>query len=217
MSAVDPARISLLLSLVVLGISLAAFASATGITASETRGEFAIADGAFAYSTGDESTTVVDDAGGLERIEITDEDGHLGVTTRQLEVPELDEEQRDRATRVAMSNETIAENLGESGGAAVTVVPILEEDVPFDRTNVATLDPDRDPTDRLAVDRDPEFRVERSDADGTVVLERNGPRMLEDRALVVVDPVDERAEYRAVVDLEAESVDLLLRTEFVVR
>lgn len=218
METVSPPRISLVLSLVVLGVSVAGFATATGVAAPVTggpAGEFAVEDGALTYETnGGSVTTVVDDVQRLERIEITQADGRLGVTTTALTPPELSDEQRDLARRIVMTDDAVTERLDGTTGATLTVVPLAEGERLEDRAALAELNPETGIAGRFESDS-PTFRTSVEESTGTVRLEREGVRPVDDRAVVVVDPVGEPTEFRAVVDLRTETVEQLLRLEFV--
>ncbi|WP_049928803.1 hypothetical protein [Halopiger goleimassiliensis] len=212
MIAVDPARVVLLSSLVVLGVSLAGFATVTGIApgaTADTAGEFVVGDDlTFVHGDGSE-TTVLEDVRGVERLEIAAENGQFTVITERREPPALRDHQRAIAREVVATNETLVDRLEPAGMATLTVVPLTDATVPQEPTELAALDPTAAPTDGSdagsfeVVDEDP------------VVVDRDGPTVLDDRALVIVEPVAEAAEYRLLVDLEAEAVDAMLRLEVV--
>ncbi|ELY77515.1 hypothetical protein C486_15464 [Natrinema gari JCM 14663] len=219
MVAVDPARVVLVSSLLVLGLSVAAFANVAGITSAvttDTAGTFAVDDGAltFARSDGTE-TTIVTDVRDLERIEIADGNGGISVTTTPRDTPTLSEHHRQLAKRTVLSNETIADRLETTGGATLTVLPIRAGELPRDRAALAAIDPERDRRARTGGVGEPAFETRSNGSNGAVMVARNASAIRTDRALVIVEPVGTNAAYRTVIDLESESVDRMLRLEVV--
>ncbi|MBZ6493377.1 hypothetical protein [Natrinema longum] len=218
MTAVDPPRVAFVLSLVVLGISVAAFASVAGATSvltSEPAGTFAIDDGSLTFAAGDGTeTTIVDDVSDLERIEISHETGGFAVTTEPRDPPRLSEDRRELAKRTALTNATIADRLETTGGATVTVIPISAGTLPRERAELAEIDRDGGRVRNGAVD-EPTFETRSAGPNRVIVRSQNTSAIREDRALVIVEPVGEPVEYRTVIDLESETVERLLRLEFV--
>ncbi|PCR92619.1 hypothetical protein [Natrinema ejinorense] len=219
MTAVDPPRVAFVLSLVVLGISVAAFASVAGATSvltSESAGEFAIDDGSLTFAAGDGTeTTIIDDVSDLERIEITHETGGFAVTTEARDPPRLSEDHRELAKRTALTNATIADRLETTGGATVTVVPISAGTLPRERAELAGIDRDDGARIRTGSVDEPAFETHSKGPDRVIMRSQNTSAIREDRALVIVEPVGEPVEYRTVIDLESETVERLLRLEFV--
>ena len=219
MNAVDPARVSLLLSLVVLGCTIAAFATVAGITAgftAESAGEFTVTNGALTHSTGDGApTTIIDDVSDLERIVITNENGRVDITTEDRAEHTLSDDQRDVATQTIVTNETISGLLTEAETVELTTVPIIDENTVRDRAGLATIDPDADRLSHFTSSDEAAFESHRNESKNAVVLERNEPRTVETLALVIIEPVGENEEYRVVVDLETESIERILHIELV--
>ncbi len=219
MVAVDPARVVLIASLLALGLSVAAFANVAGVTSAmttDTAGTFAVDDGALTFARGDGTeTTIVTDVRDLERIEITDGDGGISVTTEPRDIPALSEHHRRLAKRTVLSNETIADRLATTGGATLTVLPIQAGELPRDRAALAAVDPERDRRARADGTGEPAFETRSNGSNGAVMVARNASAIRDDRALVIVEPVGTNAAYRTVVDLESESVERMLRLEVV--
>ncbi|ELY75161.1 hypothetical protein [Natrinema pallidum] len=219
MVAADPARVVLVSSLLVLGLSVAAFANVAGVTSAmttDTAGTFAVDDGALTFARGDGTeTTIVTDVRDLERIEITDGNGGVSVTTEPRDTPTLSEHHRRLAKRTVLSNETIADRLETTGGATLTVLPIRVGERPRDRTTVAAIAPERDRRARADGVGDPVFETRSNGSNGAIMVARNASAIRDDLALVIVEPVGTNAAYRTVIDLESESVDRMLRLEVV--
>ncbi|WP_154658545.1 hypothetical protein [Halopiger djelfimassiliensis] len=220
MDEVDPARLSLVLSLALLGLSLAAFVSVTGLvpaSATGPAGTFSIEDGTFTFSAGGSETAIVEETEPVGRIEITADDGRFTTATELRDSARLTDAQRDIAKRTALTNDTLADRLEAAGGAELTVVPVVGAEVP-ERWDGLTRD-----GAATGVNRDSPrgngtgdgFELSANDPAGSVVLHRDEPTVLEDRAIVIVDPVTESAKYRVTVDLASETVRRILRLEFV--
>lgn len=205
-------RLALVVSLAVLGVSLAGFVSAAGLAgglSTATAGEVAVDDGVVVFADAGGDRRPVADATAARRVEITDTGGLLAVTTRPKEPGALTDSQREAAARIAVSDATLAEQLETSDGVTVDVEP-LRADEPVDR-QLRRSDIGAGPP---AGAGNSTFRS--VDTPGpSIALERVGPRYDDRRALVVVEPVDAPDEYRAVVDLDAETVDRILQLEVV--
>ncbi|TYT61695.1 hypothetical protein [Natrialba swarupiae] len=202
-------RLALVASLVVLGVSLAGFATVAGLAddlSTATAGEVTVEDGAVAFVDADGHRTPIADVGDAEQLAVADKGGLLAVTTQPNETEALTESQRETAARVAVSNPALAEMLRTADGVTVDVVPLRTDD-PVD-SQLRRPNPSAD----SAASTTPEFRPA-AVADSSITLERVGPQFHEHRALVIVEPVDADAEYRVVVDLDAEVVDRIFQLE----
>lgn len=208
-------RIALGVSLVILGVSVAVFLSVTGVTSAfsaDTTHEFELRDGELVVTAGDsDAETLLEDVSGIERIEITTVDGRLIVSTAPREPETLPPERRMRAKQIAARERPISDTVEATDDAVYTIRPVLEG-TPSERA--AVVGARAEPTKRRPVPAaDAPFAVHENTTDGKVVLEREDRSISEQRALVVVDLIDSEVRYSVVVNLEAESVEAVVRID----
>jgi hypothetical protein len=214
MSTVERSRVVLLLSLVVLGGSLAAFAGATGAASLLVPGadhEVVLEDGALHLVADGQERTLLRDVRTAERIEVRTVDGTLLVTAEPRHSPALSETKRRRAKRIATRTEPLAGVVRASGGTLFAIRPIPRT-LSSDRAAVAGADPETDWPPPVSLN-DSSFTVrEPSDGDGAVIERVESP-VSDRRALVVVDANGGDARYSAVVDLRRQSVEAFVRLD----
>jgi hypothetical protein len=214
MRSVKPSRIALVISLVVLGGSLATLVSATGaapaITADATH-EFAVEDGALVTTVDGRTKTLVPDMRTVERVTVTTADGRLVVSTEPLTPPDVSVIKRARAKRIVTDEPAIADAIDAAGGAVYTIRPV-PDGVSSDRAAVVGADADW-PWNRLIPDTDSAFAVHDSADGNALVLEREGQLNAAQRMLVVVDLPDDDVRYSVVVSLETERIESFVRVD----
>lgn len=202
-------RLALVASLAVLGVSLAGFASAAGLASgisTTTAGEVSVNEGTVIFVDADSNRFPVADAADAERIEVADEEGLLAVTTQSSENT-LTDVQRETAAQIAVSNATLVEQFRTADG--VTVAPLRA-----DKSIDSQLRHPEIAVDSPVDGENSTFRPIATDSD-PIALERVGPQYDERRTLVVVEPVDNPGEYRAVVNLDTETVDRIFQFKIV--
>lgn len=211
MMSVPRARLALIGSLVLLGVSLTAFATTAGIAgsfSSETTGELSIEDGTVVFVDSTSEATPIAEASAAERIEVADRSGLVVVSTHTNETTTLTESKRETAAQIALRDPRVVEQLQSSDGATVEVSPV-RADEPIDeqlrRPEIAVED---------FADSAPTFQPVDSSAD-SVTLQRVGPQYDDRKAIVSIEPIDAPEEYRAVVDFDTEAVDRILQFEVV--
>jgi len=214
MRSVNPSRIALMISLVVLGGSLATLVSATGaapaITADTTH-EFAVEDGALVTTVDGQTKTLVPDVGTVDRITVTTVDGRLVVRTEPLTPPDVSVTKRARAKRIVTDEPAIADTIDAAGGAVYTVRPV-PDGVSSDRAAVVGADTDW-PWNRLIPDSDSAFAANDSADANALVLERERQLNASQRMLIVVDLPNDDVRYSVVVSLETERIESFARVD----
>jgi hypothetical protein len=205
-------RTVLLVALAGLAGSVAVFTGVTGVTSatvSESTHEFAIQDERLVEIHDGTTRTLLDDLSTVERIEITDIGTDPVVTTGPRDPPALSRPNRKRAKRIVTAEETGPETLHAPEDAVYTIRPIP---IDVESDEAAIIGADSDATwDRLTTDEAADFVVRNGTAPETVVLERTDPQMSDQRALVVVDPLERNIRYSVVVGLETETIEAFVR------
>lgn len=209
--SVPRSRLALIGSLVLLGVSLTAFATTAGIAgsfSSETAGELAVEDGTvlFVDSTGD--STPIAEATAAEWIEVADERGLVVVSSQTNETPPLTETQRETAAQIALTDPRVAERLQSSDGVTVEATPVRADEAIEEQLRRPEIAADE------FADSSPTFQPV-SSSDDSVTLQRVGPQYDDRRAIVSIEPVDAPEEYRAVVDFDTETVNRIFQLEVV--
>jgi len=211
MEPVAPSRLALVLSLVVLGSSLAAFGTVSGVVPDGPR-EYAIEDGALVATTGGgQQQVLVEDVSTVTRIEISRRDGYHVVRTVDREPAVAPTQMRTHAQRIVTSAETVGGAVPTPENATYTVHRIPER-LPSDRAAAVGATPNASVWTAMELDGSA-FTVRANETADTVVFERREPRWSEDRALVVVTPADAGPRYSVVVNLRTETVESLVRLD----
>ena len=207
MSPVPPSRLALVLSLIVLGSSLAVFGSVTGIVPNETH-EFNITDGALVATTGGgQQHVLVEDIRTVSRIEINHADGHHVVRTNGREPPAVDIRTRMQVQQVITAAETVDGDIPTPESAVYTVRRIPAR-LSSDRAAVIGATPNASLRTEIAPNASA-FTVRQHD--DSIVFERRESQWSDDRILVVVTPNESGAQYSAVVNLRTETIESLVR------
>ena len=212
MQSVPRSRVVLVLSLVLLSGSLAVFGTVTGITSATTAAadyEFTIENGALVETSGGTNETLVADLRTVQRVTITNLDTSPVVQTTAREPPELTRPQRKQAKQIVTRKEAITDTLATPTDAVYTMRPIPTA-IPSDRAAVIGADPDTTWGRFVAADESA-FTVQNGTAAGTVVINRTDPQRSDERALVVVEPINQDVRYSIVVDLQNETIDAFVR------
>jgi len=209
MSPLPPSRLALVLSLVILGGSLAVFGDVTGIVPGETH-EFDIEDGALAVTTDDgHQHRLVEDIRTVSRIEINRADGYHVVGTADRDPTTVDTRTRLRAQRTLTSAATVGDNIPPTDSAAYAVSRIPAR-LGSDRAAAIGATPNT--SLRMAVAPNASaFTVQQND--NTIVFERRESGWSDDRVLVKVTPDESGVQYSAVVNLRTETVESLVRLD----
>ena len=208
MPPVPPSRLALVLSLVVLGSSLAVFGSVSGIVPNETH-ELTIDDGALIATTGDgQQQVLVEDVRTVDRVEISHDEYHV-VRTVDREPSAVDPQTRVRARQIVTSAETVGGKLPATDNAVYAVRRIPAQ-LPSDQAAVIGA------TSNTSVLTSPApnasaFTIHHHE--DTVVFERREPGWSDDRRLVVVTSNESGRQYSAVVNLRTEAVESLVRLD----
>ncbi|WP_336000950.1 hypothetical protein [Halorientalis halophila] len=209
-------RAAALVALAAIGLGTAWAGTALGLGAPLATGdagaEFSVSGAAVTLSTGDRSTTLVENTAALERIEIAERDGRLSVETEARAGDPLTDRQRDRALEIARANETIQAHLAELDGAEFAVEPIVG--IPAEGMGHVSLNASDDAmeaTDRsdgtTRIDFDEDVTIERH---GDAVTIRPGDQqVVEDTVYVEIRTGDGEVAYRAQVNLPEERVLLV--------
>jgi len=211
MYSVAPSRLALVLSLVVLGSSLAVFGSVSGVVPDRTH-EFAIEDGALVATTGGgQQQVLVEDVRTVVRIEISRQDGYHVVRTVDREPTAVRTRVRVRAQRLVADAETVGGDVPATDSAAYDVRRI-PSGLPSDRAAVVGATPNG--SLRTAMEpNESAFVLRTNETTGTVVFERREPRWSDDRVLVVVTPDGTGPQYSVVVNLRTETLEALVRLD----
>jgi hypothetical protein len=205
-------RVVLILALAVLAGSLAVLGSVTGVvpeTPSETGYEFVIEDERLIETSGDHNETLVADVSTVNRIKITNLDTSPVVSTTQYNPPKLTLTKQKHAKQIVTSNESISETLTSPDGAVYTIRPIPNS-LDSERAAIVGVNPETRSTSLQPVGH-ANFTVQNETADDTVIFERTGRQMSNQRALVVVDPIQREDRYSVVVDLQNETIEAFVR------
>lgn len=208
MRTIRPSRVALVGSLLVLGVSIAVFASVTGVASVVTPDpgqEFRVEDGALVESTGTGQRTLVADLHGIERIEISDRDGTTVVRTEARDRTPLPTAKRQRAKQILRSEGTFVGELAAPDSALYTIHPVPQE-MESSRAAVAGADPNT-----TVETIDPAAFTVREQSTGRVVVERTGESISQQRVLVVVTTADGATRYSAVVNLDTGTVAAVAR------
>ena len=212
MQSVPRSRVVLVLSLVLLSGSLAVFGTVTGITSATTAAtdyEFTIENGALVETSGGTNETLIAELRTVQRITITNLDTSPVVQTTAREPPELTRPQRKQAKQIVTRKEAITDTLATPTDAVYTMRPIPTA-IPSDRAAVIGADPDTTWGRFVAADESA-FKVQNGTASGTVVINRTDPQRSDERALVIVEPINQDVRYSIVVDLQNETIDAFVR------
>jgi hypothetical protein len=212
MSTIDRSRVVLLLSLVVLGVSLAVFATVTGVASAltaDTAQDFDIDDGSLVVtgSSGDEQV-LIEDVSRVERIEITTAGGQPVVQTAPRQQPTLDKSQRERAKEIVTSEASIADSV-ETGGVLYSFRPIPAI-VSSEQAAILGAETER-PWEFASPTSDSWFVARENTTDGTLVFERPDREMSDQRVLTVVNVTESNVRYSVVVDLESGTIASVVR------
>ena len=209
MSPVPPSRLVLVLSLIVLGSSLAVFGSVSGIVPDDTH-EFAVEDDTLIATTDSgQRHELVEDVHTVSRIEISHSDSQYVVRTVDREPPAVGTQMRVRAQQIVTSVETVGGDIPAADSAAYTVRRIPTQ-LSSDRAAVLGATPNAS-LQAVVAPNASAFTVRQHD--DTVIFERREPQWSSDRVLVVVTPPDSGTEYSVVVNLRTETVDSLVRLD----
>ncbi len=210
MESVPPSRLALVLSLVVLGSSLAVFGSATGAVPDRTH-ELAIEDGSLVATADGHQSVLVDDVRTLARIDISRHDGYHVVRTVDRQPTVVPTSMRVRAQRIATSAETVGGDVPPPDSAAYAFRRVPTR-LPSDRAAAVGATPNTSLWTALEPNASA-FAVRVNETTDTVVFERREPRLSDDRVLVAVTPDDSGAQYSVVVNLRTETVESLVRLD----
>lgn len=209
MSPVPRSRLALVFSLVLLGGSLAVFATVTGTVPNDTH-ELDIEDGALATTTGGgQQHVLVKDVRTVSRIQINCIDGYHVVQTDDRESTFVDTKMRIQAQQIVISAETIGDDIPTTDSAAYTVRRIPTR-LSSDRAAVIGATPNTSLRTAIAPNASA-FTVRHHD--DTIVFERRESQWSDDRVLVSVIPNESGTEYSVVVDLRTETIESLVRLD----
>ena len=209
MPLVPPSRLVLVLSLVVLGSSLAVFGSAADIVTSDPH-ELALEDGALVATTDDSQQHVlVEDVHTVTRIEISHRDRYYAIQAVKRGPPPVDTQTRLRAQQAVTSAQTVGGDIPAPSSAAYAVRRIPAR-LSSGRAAAIGATPNTSPQTALTANASA-FTVRQHD--DTIVFARRESQWSEDRVLVVVTPHASGIQYSAVVNLRTETVESLVRLD----
>jgi len=192
----------------VVGLALAGVTSAIGVTetaAGDVGGEFVVSERNVTYSNAAQERTVIENLSGVEAIEIgRDGTGHFSIRTE--EATPLTEVDRERAKRIARTNETVRRALARLDGHDLSVEPIRELStqnvvgVTVEQSNESNWTNDSAETRTFKV-----TNVTYANESGSVVVQRD-PKYVSDRAAVEIRDTDDEHRYTVYVDLANRTV-----------
>lgn len=192
----------------VVGLSLAGVTSALGVTetaADDVGGEFVVFERNVTFSDGTRERTVVENLTNVTAIEITREEGRR-FSVRAETGPPLSATDRERAKRIARTNETVRRALARLDGHDLSVEPIRElstQDVvgvTVERSNESNWTNDSAETRTFTV-----TNVTSANESESVVVQRD-PKYVPDRAAVEIRGPDSEHRYTVYVDLANRTV-----------
>lgn len=200
------ARAAVVVALVVVGAVLGTAGSALGVGGPVTGdpvAEFVITEENVSVADGDEHATVLSNDAEYEAVEIEREDG--GFVVRADETDALTDSQRERATRVARENDTVAAHLASLDEHELAVEPVSV----LNASDAVTFEADFDGQNDTVGGGEPvtvNFTVSESSAD-SVTVERETTYSDDTAVVVVREPGSDSRGYTVRVDLENETVE----------
>jgi len=202
-------RVAFLLGLAILGVGLAGFGTAFGVTgpiaADDPGGEFVVSDQNVTFSAQGQEGTIVQNLSNVTTIEIKEaDDGQFAVTTERDQP--LTDAERERAREIARRNETVRGALEDMDEYELIVEPIHKIDE-LKTTQISGEVSTVNESEGISkINLTGDSLSERDDA---VVVQRD-PSYVDDEAVVRISHPDEDEptdlKYSVSIDLATETV-----------
>ena len=203
-------RLTLLVTLAVLGVGLAVIGTAVGATTplagSESDAAFVVSEDNITFEQGDQRATVLDNMTRVDSIEIEQQGSGTYQVNTETEAPLTDSE-RSQGKAIARDNATVQQALQDLDQYKLIVEPIHKLTTDSIQTTTVT-GLNNTSMDSETVDGAGTFTLTMKDSNetGTVTIDRD-PEYVEDEAVVRIrNPGTDEMYYSATVDLENETV-----------
>ncbi|MGQ3330165.1 hypothetical protein [Halorubrum sp. FL23] len=203
-------RLTLLVVLAALGVSLAVIGSAVGATtplaASEPSAAFVVSEDNVTFERGNQRATLLNNTTGVDSIEIEQQGSGTYHVNTEAKNPLTDSE-RNQAKAIARGNATVQQTVQDLDQYELTVEPIRKLTVDSAQTTSFTglTNTSRD-GEKVAEEETFTLTVEDSNETGTVTIDRESEYVENEAVVRIRDSATDEICYSATVNLENETV-----------